>query len=81
MCICFLQPILQLSKKSSFPTQLLRFLYLRASAVRQHKFNRIRVAALRYETDPEVGLRDLRAYVDIVTFLCDWLKHAARLIT
>jgi len=45
--VFFLQPILQLSKKSSCPPLWLRFLYLHASDVHKHKFNRSRVATLR----------------------------------
>ena len=38
--VCFLQPILKLSKKSSCPPLWLRLLYLYASDVHQHTFNR-----------------------------------------
>jgi len=45
--VYFLQPILQLSKKSSCPPLWLRFLYLHCCDVYQHKFNRSRAATLR----------------------------------
>ena len=38
--VCLLQPIFHLSKKSSWPPVRLRYLYLHASDVHQHTFNR-----------------------------------------
>jgi len=55
--VCFFQPILQLSKESSWASLWSRFLYLHASDVHQHTFSRNRVATLT----PEVGLQNLRA--------------------
>jgi len=55
--VCFFQPILQLSKESSWPSLWLRFLYLHASGVHQHTFNRSPAATLT----PEVRLQNLRA--------------------
>jgi len=44
--VWFLQPIFQLSKKSLWPSLWMLFLYLRASDVHEHTFNRSRVATL-----------------------------------
>ena len=71
--VCFFQPTLQLSKESSWPSLWLRFLYLHASDVHQHTFNRSRVATLT----PEVGLQNLRACKrGSGQFLSDWLTYA-----
>jgi len=45
------QAILQLSKESWWPSVWLRFLYLHASYVHQHTFNRSRVATFLSDTD------------------------------
>jgi len=47
--VYFLQPTLQLSKKSSCPALWLRFLHLHVFDVHQHKFNRSRAATLFYD--------------------------------
>ena len=63
--VCLLQPILQLSKKSSMPPLSLHFCYVCTPAdAYQHTFNRSRVATLLYSktTTPEVGLQILRTY-------------------
>ena len=44
--VYFFQPMFQLSKDSSWPSLWLRFLYLHASHVHQHTFNRSQVATL-----------------------------------
>jgi len=49
--VCFFQPKLQLSKESSWPSLWLHFLYLHASYVHQHTFNRSQVATLLWDTD------------------------------
>ena len=62
----FFQPILQLSKESSWPSLRLRFLYLYASDVHQHTFNRSQPATSLYVTDCRdsdcsIGLQNMRA--------------------
>ena len=57
--VCFFQPILQLSKESSWPSLWLRFLYLHVFDVHQHTFNRSRAATLRYDTDSQSGSTEL----------------------
>jgi len=49
--VCFFLPILQLSEESSWPSLWLRLLYLYASDVHQHTFNRSRVATLLSDTN------------------------------
>ena len=74
--ICFFQPILQLSKKSSWPSLWLHFLYLHDSDVHQHTFNWSRVGTLLQDTDSRSRSLVPPEDMDLVQFLSDWLTYA-----
>jgi len=78
-CSMFLQPILQLSKQSLWPSLWLRFLYLHTSDVHQHTFNRSRVATSLQDTESRSWSTKLARikHVDLIQVLSDWLTYAA----
>jgi len=55
--VCYLQAIMQLSKKPLWLPLRLRFLYLHASVMHQHTFNRSRVATLLWNMSAQYRAR------------------------